>query len=367
MLNRWALVFNKSFLSVEELKEIYVTQAEWIEQLYREMSSVKEELKQRENIKWDEIHSQAVESLFAHCICYQLLEKEVCDMPSLLLGQGIGRLSALVCTGFFSLQETVRILARSEMIEEKCNAVLVSGINVHMIEKYYPNQIYAICSGNKVLLKGDMETIKSMIPRWKERGIGIEEWSEKMQVLHFNTDMMDEVKKQSLVGEFCVPVLSMETGHIITSQEVSDFLSNPLLCRMNWIRLSNTLVEQKIYNVCSTGTRDDIEKILQENVKYMRIFSTSSCKEIEYMKLLCDKPEYSFSGKCLGVAVSCKNENGNTENYKKEVVEEVKKFKKYSLKMERNKEEFTLEDKKKCNAFLNAVLESKKKKNREVL
>lgn len=359
MLGRWLLAVSGELQEKKELHKSNSQYQELIEKIYESSDQILEGMAKTQAMVLDEAHKNIIQSLVTKYASYRILEQVVEDTPTMGCGQGIGSLVVLVCSGYMTIEEALDLLSICKLEQYDKESVMVKGMHCEIMNRLFKDKVCAVLSETSVLVEENLEQVKNTIPRWQSRGIQVTSFHKGGQVIRFESEYLHKLLQNVKDRTFKWPIWSMRTGKVVNSEEVESYLLDNEICLKDCRVNGEYLIEQQIFNMFVIGESEDFSMIMKENVNGMRTFVSNKENAMEEMKLLCGMHDYSFSGKCLGAAIRCENRNNNTEDYKENVIDNIKEFKKYSLKKERKKETFLEEDKEKCICFLRTVLEAK--------
>lgn len=227
--------------------------------------------------------------------CYKILEKAGI-VPSYLLGNSLGELSALTCAGAISFEDGLKlVLCRGHFMQLACDSsdsgmIAINGVGPKIIEdlciefkekgKYVDITNYN--SPTQVVIGATNDILDEVILILEQR-----KYSFKRLIVNgaFHSLLMQRAVKpfkdilQTLnLHELKIPVISNVTAKEYTKETVINNLSDHLILPVRWSDSINLIKEKGINIFIEAGTKNILGKLLKETYgeKCQHIFFDSS-------------------------------------------------------------------------------------------
>lgn len=181
-----------------------------------------------------------------------------------------------------------------------------------------------------------------------------------------------ELKKYSF-SSFKYPVISNLEAKPYTSKEnIIDTLTMQVVKPVRWIESMQYIQNIGIDCAIEMGPKNVLKNLMKKNVQKIKVYSFENLNDIEAAKSELSKLEgiqpkennlMMLIIRCLAIAVCTKNNNWNSDEYEKGVVETYRQVKQMQMKLEEEGLQPSIEQAEKALNMLKSVFETKKTSN----
>jgi len=292
----------------------------------------KEELSKLEN-------AQLIVMAFSVAL-FRVYMQEIGIEPAFCMGHSLGEYSALCCSGVISFPGALELVRQRGSIISNVSASLdgtmmwVINLEQEKVEKVCQEvsesrgkvYISAYDCSTQTSISGSNDAV--MTAARKLEGEGAIVYPLKFSG-PFHSPLMEEaarrmraVLEQYLFKDPVYPVIANRTARPYEGKEsVIDNLSLQLVSPIHWKDSLDYAAAQGAAVAIEMGPKDVLKFLVKKNTQTIRPFTMDKDLEALKEKFLVKPEEYlQVIGKCLGVVVSTKNRNDDSEAYEKEVV-----------------------------------------------
>lgn len=310
---------------------------------------------------------------------FRVFMEEDNGTPDLLAGHSLGEISALACAGAIEFADAVKIVRKRGELMMEAVAPLVGAMaavgtrDVNKINEIcqevsnnsefawisnYNSRTQTVISGTKGAIERaiqllDMENIHS-----KQLNVGTP----------FHCILMKPAAEQFQVElsnytfhDLKYPVLSNVTANLYNGKEdIIKNLTSQIVMPVQWVRSMDYLKLFKIEYGIEIGPGNVLKNLMKTNHAEIKIFTYDNEADIEEYRSFVKKSYIPFLSRSLGIAVSTRNLNWNSEEYRSGVVEPYNKISALQEKVEQEDRRADFEEMKQAVDMLKTMFQTKK-------
>ncbi len=312
---------------------------------------------------------------------YRVLFEITNIRPRYMLGNSLGEYSALVSSGAIRFRDAVRIVKkRGEFMQEAADKkagvmFAVNVINANIVEeicrKYSDNQYMAVISGynsdTQTVIAVHVKIADQVVSALKEKGATVI----KLNVsAPFHSPMMESARVK-LAEELNRYTFRRFNNQVISNvdalpydnpEDIIDRLTRQMISPVRWLESIQYIGRHGIDNVIEIGPKEILKKQMKYITNEMQAYSLDNSEERESLFERFKKKEdrLKFINKCLGIAVSTKNNCQDAEEYQEHVVKTYRKLQKLNEEVIDSAKDISLEVMKEHYRLLEDILKFKK-------
>lgn len=312
---------------------------------------------------------------------FKMLVEQFDFRPTFGAGHSLGEITALLCAEAISFQDAVQLVhLRGRYMKEAaqesegsmaaisgvhdltlqylCDSLAKDGQYVTISNFNAPNQI--VIAGQKVSVELAISKINDLGGQAIPLNVG---GAFHTQLMRPAAEKMQQALHNIAFKNPDWPVLSNVTAEPYSSvDEIPSLLIQQMTAPVQWTRTMKFLKNHGVQNAIEVGDSAVLKKLATKNVRYINACSCASEEELQYLeKEVETQKQYapSFLGRCLGIAVSCKNKNMNSDEYQNGVIEPYQKIKDAWLAQEQDRRPSNQDEMEKALGLLLQILTTK--------
>lgn len=340
-----------------------------------------------EKIKLDKLENAQVALVTVSIAAYRVYMQEIGIKPHYCVGHSLGEYSALCSANVIPFPDVLKIVRqRGFIINETASAV--DGTMAWVIN-LDSRRVEEVCEeisrqGEEVYVSAyDSPTQSSISGRTDALMTAAKKLEEAGAIVYplkfsgpFHTPLMkpaaEKMKEVLRQYQFKPPVYSVIANQDVqpytTTQSVMDNLSLQLIQPIRWKPTIDYLTMQGVDTAVEIGPKNVLKFLVKKNTGSMTPYALDNKNDLEVIQneLIISKEEFlSIIGRCLGIAVSCKNHNYNNDEYEEYVIKPYKKIETLYTELEANGDHPKLEHVEEAVKMLRSVFNIKQVPARE--
>lgn len=281
---------------------------------------------------------------------YKVLMQEVEQKPAYLLGDSLGEISALVCSGAINFRDAIKIAYKRGKLMggaaiESGYMIAIMGLDLDVIEdichsissKGHIVEISNVNSEEQIVISGNNKAVDEAIDQLKKLG---------GRIMRINTgnpfhcSLMNPVRQELLeellqysYHPFQYPVISnLSALPYQDKEDIPYYLSEQLVKTVRWKESIDYISNQKIFSIIEMKPQTVIRSLLMTNNLNIDVYSYDDKKDRPYIEKITtsisnyltnntNENKNNLIQMCISVIASTKNSNWVQEDYSENVVE----------------------------------------------
>ena len=281
--------------------------------------------------------------------------KETLPIPQFMAGHSVGEYAALVCSGALSFSDGLAIVQkRGELMKaatERGEGTMaaITGIDAKTVEQVcasiatngYMVSVAAYNSTDQLVISGNKQAVHDAGVSFTKLGASVTPLKVSAPFhCSLMSDAAYQLKPTLLKATYNAPnckILSNVTGLPYTnSDDIIENLTMQMTHPVKWMQSMNYLVNNNVYFCIEIGPGKTLKNLLRKEnaVKAFSVDVESDVDQLQSLIAANTNSLITIITKCLGISMSIKNNNYDSEEYQKGVVEPFRRIKSIQWKLE---------------------------------
>lgn len=297
---------------------------------------------------------------------FKVCSEEMSLKPEVMAGHSLGEISALTCAGAIDFKDAVQLARkRGEFmqdavkpgdglmaaiqtrdvlkVEEICNAVSTEQEPVSISN--YNSRLQTVISGSKNAVTKAVELLETENMKTKFLDVSAPFHCILMKP---SAERFREELEKCTFHDFKYPVLSNVTADLYGGKEdIITNLTEQIVKPVRWTECMNYAKRHMIQYGVEFGPMKVLKNLMVRNVPDIKIYAYDNAGDVEELKECIKKYNIPFIPRAMGIAVATKNNNFDSDEYRKGVIEPYNKMQRIQQMIEQeqrdaNKEEMDM-------------------------
>lgn len=309
---------------------------------------------------------------------YEVFLQEVGVTPEIMAGHSLGEISALTCAGAIDFSDAVKIARKRgqfmQQVVEPGKGLMaavqtrdVAKLDEICTEASTEDSIVSISNYNtgvQTVISGDKKAVETAMEMIEKEGM-------KATLLNvsapFHCPLMkpaaemlgEELKKYTFHDPSCIVLSNVTATPYEGKDSIVENLTKQLLMPVQWVDSMKYMKRSMIRYGVELGPKDVLKKMMKKNIADIPVIAYDDTKDAERAKRYIDSLYIPFLTRSMGIAVATKNNNWNTQDYEKGVVEPYQKIQRIQQQIEEENRTATEEEMKEAIQMLLSVFKTK--------
>ncbi|RDY33071.1 ACP S-malonyltransferase [Lachnotalea glycerini] len=289
---------------------------------------------------------------------FKVFSNEFEIKPNFLAGHSLGEISALTCSGSIPFHDALRLVrqrglfmkeaAKSDIgimksiicedktvVENECESIRDLGEEV--VISNYNSSKQIVISGTKKAVEMVADNVKDKVKKIINLEVSAPFHSPIMESA--SNKFGEELKKYNYKKGIYTVISNTDAKPYDNFQEIKDKLKNQIILPVQWNQSIEYLVKQGVTCFIEMGPKKVLTDMIKKSYPNMLALSCQDSNDMNKLKNILSKDviktKIAFISKCIKAAVSTKNSNFNSIEYKKGVTEPYKKIKRIEDTLEK--------------------------------
>lgn len=310
---------------------------------------------------------------------YEVFLQETGVTPEIMAGHSLGEISALTCAGAIDFSDAVKLARKRGQFMQKAvepGKGLMAAVQTRDVERLEEicketsaeNSVVSISNYNtgiQTVISGDKKAVETAMDIIAKEGM-------KATLLNvsapFHCPLMkpaaemlgEELKQYTFHDPSCI-VLSNVTATPYEGKDVIvENLTKQLLMPVKWVDSMKYMKRSMVRYCVELGPKDVLKKMMKKNIADIPVIAYDIAKDAERAKRYIDSLYIPFLTRSMGIAVATKNNNWDSQDYAKGVVEPYQKIQRIQQQIEDENRTATEEEMREAVNMLLSVFKTKK-------
>lgn len=288
--------------------------------------------------------------LTASVAAYRVFMEEIGIKPLITAGHSLGEFSALTCSNVMDFSQALKIVRKRGMLMQEANQsgqgrmLAVSGLNSQVLNEEcklisteeMPVVIACYNSPQQNVISGNISSVEKLTVRLQKIGatvhpVKVSAAFHSPMMLEAAKKFRSELEKYSYRDPEWEVLSNVNALPYKSSKEMVDLLTRQMTEPVLWQDSMQYMKEKGINTAFEFGPRTVLKKLMEhytDTVKVLPLENQSHVDEI-HRRIHSKEKEFRFEliSRCITTAISTKNSNWNSHEYREGVIEPYRKVK----------------------------------------